>query len=72
MKRLATFDVVTVELTNSAKSSYEYKVVVIDGIVDTCYVRVCWDLTETTRKCTEWQGIPCDTEIELEGDRIEE
>ncbi|PCI34158.1 MAG: hypothetical protein COB60_06365 [Flavobacteriaceae bacterium] len=60
----------TLEFTNSSKLSYEYKAVIIDGNVGTCYVRVCWNESETKRKCTEWQEVPCNTELELEGNKI--
>lgn len=36
---------------------------------DTCYARFCWDESETRRRCTEWQEIPCDLTIEIEGKR---
>jgi len=34
---------------------------------NTCYVRVCWNPTPTTRQCTEWQEVPCGVDLELEG-----
>lgn len=33
---------------------------------DHCYVRWCWNPTENTKKCTDWQEVPCDTNIKLE------
>jgi hypothetical protein len=67
---VSTFDVVeTVELTNSMELSYEYKIVNIDGnAVDSCYVRVCWG-NETSRRCTDWQEVPCEKQLQLEVDR---
>lgn len=63
VEKTSTFEVDEVlELTNVVEISYEYQT-----IFDTCYVRVCWNETETTRRCTDWQEVPCDTELELEG-----
>lgn len=35
-------------------------------IDNTCYARFCWNASETQRECTDWQEIPCGTEIEVE------
>jgi hypothetical protein len=73
VEKVSTFDVEeTVELTNFSESSYEYKIVIVDGIIDTCYIRACWDPSETSRRCSDWIEVPCDTELELEGERIED
>jgi hypothetical protein len=49
------------------KSTIETTMQINDEGILTCYVRVCWNETETSRKCTEWQEVPCDKELELEG-----
>lgn len=30
----------------------------------TCRVRACW-YTDTGKKCTPWQEVPCDTQVEV-------
>lgn len=45
----------------------EYKTVANESGVNTCYARICWNPTETTRECTEWQEVPCNTELTVDG-----
>jgi hypothetical protein len=42
----------------SNEGYYEYTIV-----DDTCYARWCWNPSETSRRCSEWQEVPCDTVI---------
>lgn len=47
--------------------TYEYTMMTNAEGDTTCHVRVCWNESETSRKCTDWQEVPCDTDLELEG-----
>ncbi len=58
---------------NDDNSEYSYKIESIEYTyikgeddITRCYARFCWNESETRRKCTEWQEIPCETTIELE------
>lgn len=53
--------------TSIESDSYiEYLIMTNDKGEDTCYARVCWNASETQRRCTDWVEVPCDTEITLE------
>ena len=47
-------------------SRIEYLIMTNDKGEDTCYARLCWNVSETQRGCTDWVEVPCDTEIALE------
>lgn len=55
---------------NNREGYTEYIVATNSSGEDTCYARFCWNVSETQRTCTDWQEVPCDTELELESDRI--
>ena len=56
-----------VDLNITKDTTLEYSIVLNDEGENTCYVRVCWNPTPTTRECTEWQEVPCGVDLELEG-----
>ncbi|WP_299259794.1 hypothetical protein [uncultured Aquimarina sp.] len=62
---------ITVSASNSNETiedvTYEYITEVNAEGITTCHVRVCWNESETSRRCTDWQEVPCDTELEIEG-----
>jgi len=51
----------------NSNSLIEYKVVKNEFGIDACYIRFCWNVSETERRCTEWQQVPCETPLEVEG-----
>ncbi len=59
VKKTSTFD-------DSVNLFYEYKIIINKEGLNTCYVRVCWNISETRRECTDWQEVPCNTDLELE------
>jgi hypothetical protein len=56
----------TSNVTIDSESYIEYTIMFNKDGVDTCYARVCWNATETQRRCTDWQEVPCDAAITLE------
>ncbi|WP_282629531.1 hypothetical protein [Empedobacter sedimenti] len=58
----------TSEKEESITQNYTIEYKFIDN---TCYARFCWNKTETTRECGEWQEVPCNTTIEVEA-KVEE
>jgi hypothetical protein len=53
----------------SNEGHFEYMVITNESGEDTCYARFCWNVSGTQRQCTGWQEVPCNAELELEGDR---
>ncbi|HLW14422.1 MAG TPA: hypothetical protein VKX30_02860 [Flavobacteriaceae bacterium] len=41
---------------------------IIQEDIASCYFRICWNVGETRRQCTEWVEVPCETELELESE----
>lgn len=54
-------------------SVIEYKLITDEFGFDTCYARFCWNTSETSRRCTEWQEVPCANptlEVESESESL--
>ena len=56
---------------NNQNGYIEYTIMTNESGEDTCYARFCWNASETQRRCTDWQEVPCDVELEIEGNRVE-
>lgn len=56
---------------NKDEGYIEYIIITNESGEDTCYARFCWNVSETQRRCTDWQEVPCDAELTIEGDRVE-
>lgn len=53
---------------NINKNEFNRKAYVIEYrfVDNTCQARFCWQTSETTRECTDWQDVPCNTTITVD------
>lgn len=55
------------EKKTSSETIEETSMVEYKFIDDKCYTRTCWYPSETEKRCTEWQEVPCGVQLHLEG-----
>lgn len=48
-------------------SYVEYTIVENSQGATTCYARICWYPSDTTKICSEWVEVPCGATLEIEG-----
>lgn len=51
------------EKEESVEKNYTIEYKYVDN---TCYARFCWNPTENSKECTDWQEVPCNTDITVE------
>lgn len=54
------------ESISSKNNSIEHKIITNSNGEDTCYARICWNESETRRRCSDWVEVSCGAKLEIE------